>query len=140
MYTTETRIRVRYAETDQMGVVYHGNYFAFFEAGRGEFIREFGFSYADMEKQGLLLFIVDVHCKYIRPARYDDLITIRTSLKELPIHHKVEFYSDVLSEQGELLASGKVVLYCMDAANMKRSTLPEPFLEKLRPHFEQTNN
>jgi acyl-CoA thioester hydrolase len=136
MYSSETKLRVRYAETDQMGVVYHGNYFAFFEAGRGEFIREFGFSYADMEKQGYLLFIVDVHCKYLRPARYDELITIRTTLKELPVHHKMEFYSDVLNEAGELLATGKVVLYCMEAATMKRSTLPPAFLDKLRPHFE----
>ncbi len=140
MYSSETKIRVRYAETDQMGVVYHGNYFAYFEAGRGEFIRDLGFSYADMERQGMILPIVDVHCKFIRPARYDDLITIRTTLKELPVHHKIEFFSDVLNEQGELLASGKVVLYCMEAGTMKRSVMPQAFIDKLRPYFEPTNS
>lgn len=140
MYSSETRIRVRYAETDQMGVVYHGNYFAFFEAGRGEFIRDLGFTYAEMEKQGFFLPIVDVHCKFFRPARYDDLITIRTTLKELPIHHKIEFFSEVFNEQGDLLASGKVVLYCMEAASMKRSVMPQPFLDKLRPYFEVSNS
>ena len=82
MYSSSTQIRVRYAETDQMGVVYHSNYFAFFEAARAEWIRELGMTYADMEKMGVVMPIVDVHCKYLRPARYDDLLTIKTTLKE----------------------------------------------------------
>jgi acyl-CoA thioester hydrolase len=113
MFTTETQVRVRYAETDQMGVVYHANYFLYFETARAESIRELGFTYADMEKSGIIMPVVDVHCKYMRPARYDDLLTIKTMLKELPMHHKIEFHHEVYNESGELLAIGKITLYFM---------------------------
>lgn len=73
MFTTETRVRVRYAETDQMGVVYHGNFFTYFEVARVEAIRELGLSYADMEKMGIILPVIEVQCRYLRPALYDDL-------------------------------------------------------------------
>ena len=135
MYSSETEIRVRYAETDQMGVVYHSNYFPWFEAGRAEFIREFGMTYADMEKMGVVMPIVDVHCKYFRSARYDELVTIKTTLRELPIHHKVEFHHEVFNADKELLAVGKVILYFMEAGTMKRSHMPSFLMDKLKPYF-----
>jgi acyl-CoA thioester hydrolase len=135
MFTTETQVRVRYAETDQMGVVYHSNYFLYFETARAESIRQLGFTYADMEKTGVIMPVIDVHCRYIRPALYDDLLTIRTILKELPVHHKIEFHHEVLNEKRELLAAGKIILYFMEAKTMKRVTMPAPLLEKLQPHF-----
>jgi acyl-CoA thioester hydrolase len=135
MFTTETQIRVRYAETDQMGVVYHSNYFPYFEAARAEAIREMGITYADMEKAGIIMPVVDVHCRYLRPARYDDLLTIKTILKELPVHHKIEFHHEVYNEQKELLAVGKIILYFMEAKSMKRTSMPVSLIDKLQPYF-----
>lgn len=135
MFTSETKIRVRYAETDQMGVVYHGNYFQYFEVARAESIRELGFTYADMEKMGVIMPVVEVQCRYLRPARYDDLLTVRVTLRELPVHHKIEFHQDIFNEQGEQLAAGKVILYFMESHSMKRTTMPEPLLLKIRPYF-----
>jgi acyl-CoA thioester hydrolase len=135
MFTTETTVRVRYAETDQMGVVYHSNYFLYFESARAESIRGLGFTYADMEKMGVIMPVVDVHCRYLRPALYDNLLTIKTVVKELPIHHKIEFNHEVMNEQNELLATGKIILYFMEAKTMKRTTMPEQLLEKLQPYF-----
>ena len=136
MFTTETQVRVRYAETDQMGVVYHSNYFPYFETARAESIRQLGYTYADMEKMGVIMPVVDVHCRYLRPAKYDDLLTIKTILKELPVHHKVEFHHEVFNEKDELLASGKITLYFMEANGMKRTTMPAALLEKLQPYFK----
>ncbi len=135
MFTTETQIRVRYAETDQMGVVYHSNYFPYFEAARAEAIREIGMTYADMEKAGIIMPVVDVHCRYLRPARYDDMLTIKTILKELPVHHKIEFHHEVYNEQKELLAVGKIILYFMEAKSMKRTSMPVSLIDKLQPYF-----
>lgn len=135
MFSTQTKIRVRYAETDQMGVVYHSNFFPYFESARAESIRELGFTYVDMEKMGVIMPVVDVHCRYLRPAKYDDLLTIKTILKELPVHHKIEFHHEVFNEKEELLAIGKIILYFMEADGMKRTSMPEPLLEKLQPYF-----
>ena len=135
MFTTSTQVRVRYAETDQMGVVYHSNFFPYFESARAESIRELGFTYADMEKLGVIMPVTEVHCRYLRPARYDDLLTIRTILKELPVHHKVEFYHEVFNENDELLAVGRIVLYFMEAKSMKKTTMPAALLEKIQPYF-----
>jgi acyl-CoA thioester hydrolase len=135
MFSTETQIRVRYAETDQMGVVYHSNYFPYFETARAESIRKLGLTYADMEKMGVIMPVIDVHCRYMRPARYDDLLTVKTILKELPVHHKIEFHHEVFNEQMELLAVGKIILYFMEAKSMKRISMPEQLMEKLQPHF-----
>jgi acyl-CoA thioester hydrolase len=136
MFSSETQIRVRYAETDQMGVVYHSNYFPYFESSRAESIRELGFTYSDMEKMGVIMPIVDVHCRYLRPALYDDLLTIKTILKELPVHHKIEFHHEVYNEKKELLAVGKIILYFMESATMKKTVMPVELLEKLQPYFK----
>ncbi len=135
MYFNETQVRVRYAETDQMGVVYHSNYFLFFETARAESIRHLGYTYADMEKMGVIMPVVDVHCRYLRPAKYDDLLTVKTTLKELPVHHKIEFHHEVFNEEKELLAVGKIILYFMEANSMKRTTMPESLMKKLQPYF-----
>ena len=101
MFTSETQIRVRYAETDQMGVVYHSNYFPYFESARAESIRQLGFTYADMEKMGVIMPVIEVQCKYVRPASYDELLTVKVILKELPVHHKIEFHHEVFNEKKE---------------------------------------
>lgn len=136
MFTTETQVRVRYAETDQMGVVYHGNYFLYFETARAESIRDLGLTYADIERSGIIMPVVDVHCKYMRPARYDDLLTIKTILKELPLHHKIEFHHEVFNEDGELLAVGIITLYFMERKTMKKQQCLYPCWKKIKPYFE----
>ena len=135
MFSSETQIRVRYAETDQMGVVYHSNYFPYFESARAEFTRQLGFTYVDMEKMGVIMPVIEVQCRYLRPAKYDDLLTVKTLLKELPVHHKIEFHHEVYNEKKELLASGKVILYFMEANTMKRTIMPAQLLEKVQPYF-----
>ncbi len=135
MFTSETKIRVRYAETDQMGVVYHSNYFPYFESARAESIRDLGFTYADMEKMGIIMPVVDVHCKYLRPARYDDLLTIKTTLKELPLQHKIDFHHEVYHEDGSLLVTGRVTLYFVEAGSLKKTTMPQALLERIQPYF-----
>jgi acyl-CoA thioester hydrolase len=135
MFTTETQLRVRYAETDQMGVVYHSNYFPYFETARAESIRQLGFTYADMEKMGIIMPVIEVQCRYLRPALYDDLLTIKVILKELPVHHKIEFHHEVFNEKDELLATGKIILYFMEAKTMKRTTMPDQLQKKLQPYF-----
>ena len=84
---------------------------------------------------GIIMPVVDVHCHYLRPAKYDDLLTVKTILKELPIHHKIEFHHEVYNEANELLVTGKIILYFMEANRMKRTTMPLPILEKLQPYF-----
>lgn len=135
MFTSETQIRVRYAETDQMGIVYHGNYFLYFESARAESIRQLGYSYAEMEKKGVVMPVVDVHCRYLRPAKYDDLLTVKTVLKELPVYHKVEFHHEIFNEKAELLAAGKIILNFIEVNSMKRTTMPVELQEKLQPYF-----
>jgi acyl-CoA thioester hydrolase len=135
MFITETKLRVRYAETDQMGVVYHSNYFPWFETARAESIRQLGFTYADMEKMGIIMPVIEVQCRYLRPAVYDDLLTVKVILRELPVHHKIEFHHEVFNEKNELLATGKIILYFMESKSMKRTTMPEELLLKLQPYF-----
>src|SRR6185436_5061490 len=124
-FTSETTVRVRYAETDQMGVVYHSNFFLYYEVGRAESIRHLGFTYADMEKLGVIMPVGEVHSRFLRPALYDDLLTIKTNLKELPAHHKIEFHHEVYNEKKELLCVGKIILYFMEKEGMKRTAMPE---------------
>ena len=135
MFSTDTQVRVRYAETDQMGVVYHSNFFPYFESARAESIRQLGLAYADMEKMGVIMPVVDVHCRYLRPAKYDDLLTVKTMLKEFPVHHKIEFHHEVYNEKNELLVVGKIILYFMEAHSMKKTVMPEELMEKLKPYF-----
>ena len=136
MFIATTQIRVRYAETDQMGIVYHSNYFPYFESARAESIRELGFTYADMEKMGVIMPVVDVHCRYLRPAKYDELLTIKTILKKLPVNHKIEFHQEVFNEKGKLLAGAKIILNFLTANDRKAITMPVQLLDKLKPFFK----
>jgi len=136
MFTSETKIRVRYAETDQMGIVYHSNFFPYFEVARAESIRHLGFTYADMEKMGVIMPVVDVHARYLHPALYDDLLTIKTSLKELPLHHKIEFHHEVFNEKEELLCVANIILYFMEKEGMKRTAMPEALKKTLERYFQ----
>ena len=135
MYETLTQLRVRYAETDQMNVVYYGNYAQYFEVGRVESIRNLGITYKDIEASGVIMPVVEMHVKYLRSAKYDDLLTIKTTLRELPVDHRIEFHQEVFNEDGKLLTSGKVVLYFLKAATYEKTTMPANLQEKLQPFF-----
>ena len=139
MYTTDVQVRVRYAETDTMGVVYHGNYAQYFEVARVEAMRTLGISYREMEAMGIIMPVVELHTRFIRPAKYDDLLTIKTSLKEYPGEHRIEFHHDIYNEAGKHLTIGKVVLYILKATTMERTSIPEELASKLRPFFELTD-
>lgn len=135
MYESTTQVRVRYAETDQMNVVYYGNYAQYFEVGRVESIRQLGYTYKDMELQGIIMPVVEMHIKYLRPATYDDLITIKTQIRELPHDHRIEFFQEVYNEADKLLTSGKVVLYFLDAATKMKTNMPAEMKEKIKHYF-----
>jgi acyl-CoA thioester hydrolase len=106
---SESVIRVRYQETDQMGVVYHANYLVWFEVGRTEWIRKLGYTYKDLEEKGLLLPVVDLHVRYAAPARYDEEVTVRTRLAEVA-GGKLTFRYEILrKENGQLLVTGTTI-------------------------------
>jgi acyl-CoA thioester hydrolase len=140
MFESSTQIRVRYAETDQMDVVYHGNYAQYFEVARAEAIRGLGFTYKDMESMGTYMPLVELHCKFLRPAHYDDLLTVRVELRELPSDHRIEFHHEVFNEKGKLLTIGKVVLYFIQAGTHEKTTMPEYLRIKLSPYFNRPEN
>jgi acyl-CoA thioester hydrolase len=126
---SETRLRVRYAETDQMGVVYHANYFIWFEIGRVEYLRQLGFSYRDMEKDdGCFIAVVDARCRYKAPARYDDELIVRTHIRnarESLIHFG---YKLLRVTDGALLAEGETT-HVATNAQMKMAVIPEKYLQ-----------
>ena len=128
----ETRIRVRYAETDQMGVVYHSNHFIWFEVGRVELLRQLGFSYKDMEREdGCFIAVVDARCRYKAPVHYDDEVVVRTYLKH--VREKVIRFGYELrrAETGELLAEGETT-HIVANKQMKPRALPEKYMRVLR--------
>jgi acyl-CoA thioester hydrolase len=117
----EITVRVRYQETDQMGFVYYSNYFVYFEMGRIEFLRNLGFSYSELEKENIFLAVVDAHCKYRAPARFDDLLTIKTWLSKMK-YARVEFCYEIRRRDEEkLIAEGSTVLACLDKNRRPRS-------------------
>lgn len=130
-HLSETTIRVRYAETDQMGVVYHSNFFIWFEVGRVEFLRDLGFSYREMESaEGCFIAVVDARCRFKAPARYDDEILIRTRVKNVRgslIHFA---YEAIRKSDAALLAEGETTHIVTDAQMNVRS-IPEKYRQPL---------
>jgi acyl-CoA thioester hydrolase len=133
---SETRLRVRYAETDQMGVVYHSNYLIWFEVGRVEFLRQLGFVYKDLEREeDCHIAVVDVRCKYKAPARYDDCILVRTrlrNLRESVIHFDYEILREI---DGTVLAVGETT-HVVVTSEMSKRALPEQYLQAFRAAVE----
>ena len=135
MFKASTPIRVRYAETDQMNVVYHGNYAQYFEAARGEAIRSLGVTYSEIEQAGVIMPVVELNIKYLRPAHYDNLLTVITELREWPEDHRIRFHHEVYNEAGKLLTTGSILLYFLKASDMSKTTMPEKLAEKLKAYF-----
>lgn len=134
MYIHETEIRVRYGETDQMGYVYYGNYAQFYEVARVEMLRSLGFTYKQFEEDGVMMPVLELKCKYIRPAKYDNLLKVRTTLKEFPTA-RIRFEYELIDEQGQVLNVGETTLVFVDMKSLRPCKAPEYFLQSLKKHF-----
>jgi len=135
MFEHTTKIRVRYGETDQMGYMYYGNYAEFYEVGRIEMLRSLGMTYSAMEESGIMMPVLELHCKYLKPALYDEEISVKVIMDKLPgvkIHFRYELYN----HNEELINTGETLLVFI---NMKtnRPCLPsQEFIDKLKPFFK----
>ena len=134
MFSHSTKIRIRYSETDQMGYCYYGNYAQFFEIGRVETLREIGVSYKELEARGIMLPVIDLNVKYLRPALYDDLIEIKTFLRKVP-GIKIEFDYEIYNEQKELLTTAKTTLVFVNSKTMKPTSVPDDLKKVIESHF-----
>ena len=135
MYTQELNIRVRYVETDSMGIVYHANYINYYEIARTEMLRAAGnYSYREMEDNGVLMPVVELESKYHRPAYYDELLTIRTTIKEMPTA-RIRFYYEIFNAAGDLLNTGSVTLGFMNSQTRRPCRPPVKLLETLQQYF-----
>lgn len=126
----EIQIRVRYGETDQMGVVYHGNYALYLEMGRIEWLRKLGVSYKGMEENGIMLPVISLQINYKKPARYDDVINVKTQLKKRPTA-KIEFEYEITNEDGEILTTADTTLVFMDMKSNRPVKAPKYILDLL---------
>lgn len=136
MIENTTTLRVRYADTDQMGYVYYGNYAQYHEVGRVELIRKIGLTYREMEEiHHIWMPVVSMQMRYVRPAFYDDLLTIKTTVRELPLQY-FEFHTEIFNEKGKLCNGGMVKLCFVDAKTKKSISCPEFLTEKLIFHFK----
>jgi conserved hypothetical protein TIGR00051 len=130
-----THNRVRYAEVDQMGFMYYGNYAMYYEIGRATLIREAGYPYSQMEKDGVVMPVVNMQSKFLRPARYEELITIETIVKELKDIPFITFHHKLYNEQNELIHIADVTLTFYDPIAEKRVDMPDKLRRLLLPHF-----
>jgi acyl-CoA thioester hydrolase len=134
MYSHSTKIRVRYGETDQMGYMYYGNYAQYYEVGRVEMLRSLGMSYSSMEADGIMMPVLELKCKYIKPALYDQEITVKTIIKTLP-GIRIFFEYELYNEKEELINIGTTTLVFVDMKKNKPTNPPENFMEKLSVFF-----
>jgi acyl-CoA thioester hydrolase len=135
MYQSLTQVRVRYSETDKMGVVYHGNYAAFFEIGRTDALRELGLTYRQFEEQGTMMPVLDLGFNFHKPAYYDDLLTIKTSLRAMP-GVRIRFDYEIYNSKDELITTGHATLVCVETNSRKPCKCPAALAEKLMSYFK----
>ncbi len=130
MYITETKIRVRYGETDRMGYVYYGNYPLYYEVARTDMIRKLGWSYKKMEKNGILLPVVSLNIKYIKPAYYDDVLIVKTYLIKI-VNSRIMFTYEIFNEKKELINKGDTTLVFLNAKTKRPEAAPPLLIETL---------
>lgn len=135
MFENTSTLRTRYAETDQMGVVYYGNYPQYFEVGRVETLRQLGVTYRNMEEDGIMLPVLKLEVKYLKSALYDDELTIKTFLREIP-STRITFHHEIYNSSGELLTVGLVQLVFVNAETRRPMRCPQYVVDKLDPYFK----
>lgn len=134
MFTFETNIRVRYAETDQMGFVYYGNYSAYYEVARVEALRSLGLTYKKLEETGILMPVIENKSKYIRPARYDDLLTIRLQIPALS-KRRIAFEYEIYNEDRKLIHTGVTTLTYIDSKTGRSCDAPDMLMNLFKPYY-----
>jgi acyl-CoA thioester hydrolase len=135
MFEYTTKLRVRYGETDQMGYMYYGNYAEFYEVARVEMLRSLGLSYKAMEESGVMMPVVELHCKYLKPAMYDEEISIKVIIKAMP-RARMHFYYELYNEQNELINTGETLLVFVNMQTKRLCFIPNDLSGKLKPFFE----
>jgi acyl-CoA thioester hydrolase len=135
LYSYTSQVRVRYGETDQMGYVYYGNYALYYETGRVEMLRSLGISYRSMEEQGVMLPVLSLNCKYILPAKYDDLLTIKTTLVTQP-NVRISFEYEIYNEAQVLVNKGDTTLVFASTTTGKPMQAPDWFLDTLKTKLQ----
>lgn len=134
MLTHQTQIRIRYGEVDRMGFLYHSHYVEYFDVARSEMMRSIGMSNFDIEAQGVMLPVLKVEVEYKNPAHYDDLLTIRTTLREMP-KVRIKFEYEVFRPDGELITTGAVTLAFMHATTKRACRCPQYLLDAIANKF-----
>lgn len=134
MYQSETSIRVRYGETDQMAYVYYGNYAMYYEVGRVDSLRQLGVTYKELEASGIMMPVLENHSKYLGPARYDELLRIVTTIREKPTV-KIKFEYEIFNEQNKLINKGETLLVFVDSKSGRPVRIPAMMLNVLEPFF-----
>lgn len=136
MLQHDTQVRIRYGEVDMMGFLYHAHYVSLFDVARTELMRHYGFPYARIEASGVMMPVLQVHIDYKNPAHYDDLLTIRTFLREMPKGIRVKFEYDVYRAEGtELITTGSVTLAFMSSDTHRPTRIPSDLYDTIAPHF-----
>lgn len=135
----ETKIRVRYKDTDQMGIMHHSNYIVMYETARTEWLRDMGLTYAEIERRGIMSPIIEVTSKYLYPALYDQVLTVKVYMNEMP-SARLNIHSEVYNESGRLINTGCVTLGFMHANTRRPCRAPEWFIEALERYIARTNN
>jgi len=125
----ETKIRVQYFETDCMGIVHHSNYVRYFEMGRTQMMRDWGLPYSELEQQGFRMPIISVECRYFHPARFDELLTIRTTISG-QVMARIRFEYEIVNEAGKQVCTGATELAFVDAASNRPCRPPKVLLDK----------
>lgn len=136
MYQATTQVRVRYAETDQMGHVYHGNYVIYHEVARVEAMRQAGFSYKELEDSGIMMPVYENQCRFLQPALYDQILTIKVMVPELP-RVKMRFQYEFTNEEEKLIHTGETTLFFMDKNSQRPTRAPKHLIDLLSPYFNE---
>ena len=139
MFVFNTQLRVRYADTDQMGYVYYGNYGAYYEVARVESLRHLGYSYRELERQGIMMPVLENHSRFLRPAKYDELLRIEVSMKEPP-GVRIQFFYQIFNEEDKLIHTGDTLLAFVNMKTEKPCRPPKILLELFNPFFDEAKD
>ncbi|MBQ5830435.1 MAG: acyl-CoA thioesterase [Alistipes sp.] len=138
MISYQTQVRVRYKDTDQMGIMHHSNYIVLYETARTEWLRDMGLTYAEIERRGVMSPIIEVQSRYHYPAFYDEVLTVKVMMDEMP-SARLNIASEVYNEAGRLINTGRVTLGFMNAHTRRPCRAPEWFVEALEEYIAKQN-